>query len=97
MGENDASSTQICRQQDITQLQLDNFNTVERRLKEAEVIAAEANIVSEQIGKDMAEEESREKVDLDLLSENIESHYKKYEGLIDAARFEVNKYRSKVD
>jgi len=45
----------------------------------------------------MAEEESREKVDLDLLSENIESHYKKYEGLIDAARCEVNKYRSKVD
>lgn len=97
MGENDASSTQICRQQDITQLQLDNFNTVERRLKEAELIAEEANIVSEQIGKDMAEEESREKVDLDLLSENIESHYKKYEGLIDAARCEVNKYRSKVD
>ena len=45
----------------------------------------------------MAEAESREKVDFDLLSNNLDSHYKKYELLIDAARGEVNKYRSKVD
>ena len=46
MGENDSSSMQICRQQEISQLQIDTFSTVERRLKEAEEIAAEASLVS---------------------------------------------------
>ena len=45
----------------------------------------------------MAEEENREVVDFDLLSNNLDSNYKKYELLIDAAKVEVNKYRSKVD
>lgn len=75
MGENDASSTQICRQQEITQLQLETFNTVERRLKEAEEIAAEANLVSEEIGKELEDEQTREKVDFDRLSDNLEQHY----------------------
>lgn len=75
MGENDSSSTQICRQQEISQLQLETFNTVERRLKEAEEIAAEANLVSDEIGKELEEEKNREKVDFDALSNNIERHY----------------------
>ena len=75
MGENDSSSTQICRQQEISQLQLETFNTVERRLKEAEEIAAEANLVSDEIGKELEEEKNREKVDIDALSNNIERHY----------------------
>jgi hypothetical protein len=53
-------------------LQLENFNTVERRLKEAEEIAAEANLVSEEIGKELEEEQTREKVDFDRLSDNLE-------------------------
>lgn len=75
MGENDSSSTQICRQQEISQLQLETFNTVERRLKEAEEIAAEANLVSDEIGKELEEEKNLEKVDFDALSNNIERHY----------------------
>jgi len=44
-------------------------------LKEAEEIAAEANLVSDEIGKELEEEKNREKVDFDALSNNIDRHY----------------------
>ena len=44
-------------------------------MKEAEEIAAEANLVSDEIGKELEEEQIREKVDFDALSNNIERHY----------------------
>ena len=45
----------------------------------------------------MEQIESEEQVDIDNLSKNLDLHYQKYEKLIDAAKDEVKKYKSKVD
>lgn len=90
------SQSQICRQNDLTQIELESFDSVTRRLKEAELIAIEADKMANEVTLEYQEYQQRPQLDIGKLIIQQDRSIQKVEDKLTAARTEVDKFKTRV-